>query len=302
VIWNPNPELKDIDLGEASVLKWKDKAGRAWIGGLYKPPDYVQGRRYPLVIQTHGFAPSYFLPSGLFPSAFAARELAATGILVLQVQDCPYSVTSEESSCNVSGYEAAVERLVEAGLVDADSVGIVGFSRTCYYTLEALTAGTVRFKAASITDGVNAGYLQYITNVDSDGNQIAHEYDAMIGAQPYGEGLMLWVSRSPVFNMDKVRTPLQMVAEGRSGVLFMWEPYAVLRYLNKPVDLILLNTEEHVLTNPAARLVSQGGTLDWFRFWLQGYEDPDPAKAEQYARWRELRRLQDAQADGQKAN
>jgi hypothetical protein len=52
----------------------------------------------------------------------------------------------------------------------------------------------------------------------------------------------------------------------------------------------VLKTSEHNLTNPRMRLLSQGGTVDWFRFWLQGYEDPDPAKAEQYKRWRELRR------------
>jgi hypothetical protein len=43
------------------------------------------------------------------------------------------------------------------------------------------------------------------------------------------------------------------------------------------------------LQKPQERLASQGGTVDWFRFWLQGYEDADPAKAEQYRRWRELR-------------
>jgi hypothetical protein len=53
-----------------------------------------------------------------------------------------------------------------------------------------------------------------------------------------------------------------------------------------------LNTDEHVLTNPSVRLASQGGSVDWFRFWLQDYEDPVPPKAEQYARWRELRKLQ----------
>jgi hypothetical protein len=72
----------------------------------------------------------------------------------------------------------------------------------------------------------------------------------------------------------------------------MWEPYAGLHYLHKPVDLIMLNTDEHVLTNPAVRLASQGGSVDWFRFWLQGYEDPDPAKADQYMRWRALRKMQ----------
>ena len=72
----------------------------------------------------------------------------------------------------------------------------------------------------------------------------------------------------------------------------MWQPYAGLRYLKKPVDLMMLNTDEHILTNPGVRLASQGGSVDWFRFWLQDYEDPDPAKAEQYDRWRVLRKLQ----------
>jgi hypothetical protein len=29
--------------------------------------------------------------------------------------------------------------------------------------------------------------------------------------------------------------------------------------------------------------------LDWFRFWLQGAVDADPAKAEQYRRWEAMR-------------
>src|SRR5439155_7766532 len=85
---------------------------------------------------------------------------------------------------------------------------------------------------------------------------------------------------------------LMMVAQGRWDALLMWAPYAGLHYLQKPVDLIVLKTSEHNLTNPRTRLLSQGGTVDWFRFWLQGYEDPDPAKAEQYKRWRELRKMQ----------
>lgn len=91
--------------------------------------------------------------------------------------------------------------------------------------------------------------------------------------------------------MDKVTTPLQVVAT-RPQVFQMWEPYAALRHLRKPVDLLVLNSDEHVLTNPAVRMASLAGTVDWFRFWLKDEEDPDPAKAAQNARWRELRRLQ----------
>jgi len=55
--------------------------------------------------------------------------------------------------------------------------------------------------------------------------------------------------------------------------------------------MIAMNTHEHVLTNPVERMASQNLSVDWFRFWLQGYEDPDPAKADQYKRWRELRNM-----------
>ncbi len=48
----------------------------------------------------------------------------------------------------------------------------------------------------------------------------------------------------------------------------------------------------HVLEKPWDRMASQQTNVDWFCFWLKGEEDPDPAKVEQYKRWRELRKLQ----------
>jgi len=292
-IWDPNPQLRDIELGPVSVFKWRDKTGRNWIGGLYMPPRYVPGSRYPLVIQTHGFDENAFSPTGSYPTANAAQELTGAGIAVLQVRDCPVRLTTDEGSCQIAGYEAAIRQLAADGLIDPDNVGIIGFSRTCYYVLEALTSSALHFKAASITDGVNEGYLQYMTLVDLDGNDTAHEAEELIGAAPFASGLQNWLKRSPEFNMDKVTAPLQVVALGRASVLTMWEPYAALRYLNKPVDLTLLPEGVHVLTNPAERLTSQGGTVDWFSFWLKGREDPDPAKADQYNRWREMRERQE---------
>ena len=291
VIWDPNPQLKELALSDVSVFHWKDQAGRDWIGGLYKPIDYVRDHRYPLVIQTHGFHQDQFQPSGVFPTGFAAQQLASAGFIVLQVRDCPGRVTPDEGPCNVDGYKSAVQALVEEGMVDPERVGIVGFSRTCFYVLEALTSASVRFKAASITDGVNEGYLQYLTSVDDSQNAVAREADVMNGGRPFGSGLQKWLKNSPEFNLDKVQAPLQVVASGRASTLFIWEPYAALRYLNKPVDLMVLNSSEHVLTNPKARLISQGGTVDWFRFWLKDEEDTNPAKIAQYVRWRRLRDL-----------
>jgi dipeptidyl aminopeptidase/acylaminoacyl peptidase len=290
IIWDPNPQLKEMELAHESVYAWKDKEGKEWKGGLFRPTNFRPGQRYPLVIQTHGFLEALFTPSGSFPSAFAGRELASAGIAVLQVNDegfCPMDAP-EEGPCAVSGYEAAVQQLVLDGLVDPDKIGILGFSRSCFYVMETLTTGSIHVKAASMEAGVMEDYFQYMI-MANPGN----EADAMIGAKPFGEGLQVWLKRSPGFNLDKITAPLRIVGEGSANTATMWQPYAGLRYLKKPVDLIMLNTDEHVLTNPAVRMVSQGGSVDWFRFWLQGYEDPDPAKTEQYDRWRILRKLQE---------
>jgi hypothetical protein len=295
VIWDPNPQLEAIALGRASVYTWKDKEGQEWSAGLFEPNNYERGRRYPLVIQTHGFVQSQFRPSGVFPTAFAARALAAAGMFVLQIQQhCPL-VTQEEGPCTVSNYESAANQLVAEGLVDPTRIGIIGFSRSCFYVMEALTTASIHIAAASITDGLTADYFQYLQNPERQSTEV----NSMIGAAPFGAGLQQWVRRSPGFNLDKVTTPLLVVAAGPVGVLSMWQPYVGLRYLQKPVELIMLHTDEHVLTNPAVRMASQGGSVDWFRFWLQGYEDPDPAKAEQYRRWEQLCDMRVAANPGQ---
>jgi dipeptidyl aminopeptidase/acylaminoacyl peptidase len=289
VLWDPNPQLASIDLGEATVYKWKDKDGHEWEDGLYTPPNFEPGKRYPLVIQTHGFPRTRFTPSGVFPTAYAARELAAQGILVLQLAyHCSNISDPSEGPCMASEFASAAKQLVADGIAEPDNIGIIGFSRSCYHVMEALTTNALRLKAASITDGVMEDYLQYMLWPERDPS----DTDRIIGERPFGKGLEMWLKRSPGFNLDKITAPLLINGEGRESLLLMWQPYAGLFLLNKPVDVILLNTDEHVLTNPAVRMASQGGSVDWFRFWLQGYEDPDPAKADQYKRWRELRKLQ----------
>jgi len=135
-----------------------------------------------------------------------------------------------------------------------------------------------------LSDGIMVDYLQFALFTPEEFNQL-------IGAKPFGDGLETWVKNSPGFHLDKVSAPV-LIAVEKDGAVEMWQPYSLLRYLRKPVELQLMNTDEHVITNPAERLASQGLSVDWFRFWMQGYEDPEPTKAEQYKRWRELKKMQ----------
>jgi dipeptidyl aminopeptidase/acylaminoacyl peptidase len=291
VIWDPNPQLKDIELGPAEVIHWKDDAGYEWEAGLVKPPNYALGKRYPLVIQTHGFDKGQFLSSGSFTSAFAAQALAAQGIVVLQMGWNPNNFdTAKEGPDQVAGFESVVKKLAEEGIIDPARVGVIGFSRSVYHVLMAITTTEHLFAAASVTDGVTFGYFEYLFSVDGG---LEREADAINGGKPFdAEGLKNWLARSPEFNMERVRTPLLLLEPGAPTVFGDWEPYAALRYLKKPVDLIMLQAGSHVMTNPTQRLASETSNVDWFRFWLKGEEDADLAKAEQYVRWRELRKLQ----------
>lgn len=293
-VLDPNVFLDGVRMGSLQAYTWKDRKGRDFIGGLFLPPGYVHGRRYPLVIQTHGFSKDEYEPSGIYPTAFAARALAAAGMIVLQVRDCAVRRTADEGPCQVGGYEAGAAQLVAQGFVDPDRIGIVGFSRTCYYVLEALTSSSVHFEAASITDGVDEGYLQYVVISGEPSAALLHDDANLIfGGRPFaGEALDSWVHNSPEFNIDRVHTPLMVTGSGRYGLLLEWEPYANLVTLGRPAELVMLAAGTHVLTNPGTRLASQGGTVDWMRFWLQGVEDPDPTKASRYRRWENLCRTQ----------
>jgi dipeptidyl aminopeptidase/acylaminoacyl peptidase len=287
LVWDPNPQLADIQLGPVVERHWKDETGREWIGGVYLPPDLKPGTRYPLVIQTHHFVPSVFRPSGLYPTGYAARVLAASGIVVLEARCKAKTGTMEEGSCQAPGFESAVEMLAAEGLIDATRIGIIGFSRTCYNTLEVLTRSKLHIVAATITDGVNEGYWQYLFTADTP--VFGDEASILNGGEPFGAGLQQWLQNSPNFNLDRTDAAIQVVGEGMSSLMFMWEPYALMRYQGKAVDLVLLNTDEHVLTTPAIRVASQGGAVDWMRFWLQGHEDSAEGKAAQYQRWRKMR-------------
>lgn len=72
-----------------------------------------------------------------------------------------------------------------------------------------------------------------------------------------------------------------------------WILYS-LEWLKKPVDAFAFRNVQHPPVEAHDRYVQQELTVDWFDFWLNGAESDDPRKAEQYKRWRDLRKKKDA--------
>ena len=291
LLFDLNPQFANLRFGRVEEIQWTDDKGRTATGGLYFPPDYEPGRRYPLVIQTHGFDPHAFWIDGPWTTSFAAQPLANRGIVVLQMNDTFREAldTADELERAMKSYEGAIAHLTKKEIIDPARVGLVGFSRTCLYVKYALTHSRIRFAAAVVSDGFDGGYFEYLVLANAV-PLAASEIENIVGSAPFGAGLSDWARNSPGFLLHKVRTPVQLEANEPASLFGEWEWFSGLTRLSKPVDLLYLPTGTHILIQPWDRLVSQGRTVDWFRFWLKGEEDSDPAKAAQFDRWRDFRR------------
>jgi dipeptidyl aminopeptidase/acylaminoacyl peptidase len=289
-----------MKLGEATVYHWKDADGVEWTGGLIKPVDYIPGKRYPFVIQTHGFSDGIFkgVTDGAFPTAMAARPLASAGIMVLQVPDNRGNefATSSEAQRHVEGFRSAIAQLTSEGLIDPKRVGIIGFSRTCWYVESVLIKYPTLFAAATIVDGVDESYMQYRLFAQ-EAESFVEEFEKINQAKPIREGLQKWLALAPGFHLDRIETPVRIEAIGPRSVLLEWEIYSSLQQQGKPVDLIYIPNGQHILQKPLDRLASQQGNVDWFRFWLKGQEgNENPIPRADYHRWNSLRDLDTAKS------
>lgn len=273
-----NPQFRSLDLGKVEEVRWKDARGEEIAGGLYLPPDYVSGRKYPLVIQTHGFDPHQFWFDGPFATAFAAQALAAKGFLVLQVPDSHYLMdTPQEARAMAETYENAIDDLDAKGMVDIRRVGIVGFSRTGLYVRYMLTHGRHHLAAAVIADGFDDGLWAYLA-YGNESSYFASELEDIIGARPFGHGLEVWSNTSSGFMLDRVNTPVQIQVNDRDSLLGNWDWFVGLKQLHKPVELIYFPSGAHILEKPSEQLASKQAVIDWFCSWLNGEKAPLSAR------------------------
>lgn len=295
-IFDPNPQLTDVDMGSVSVYTWHDPEGRTIQGGLLKPPGWTSAKRYPLVIQTHGFDPKSFFRVGCGDTSCAGRALAGRDIVVLQVKEPggPHSATWQAGTEEGEDvYLAAIDQLTAEGVIDPKRVGITGYSYTGLLVTTAIVRAPDRFAAAAMADTDPGTLWGHSTYVDK-GSMSQLSANLVAGALPYGDGLKIWLDRVAALSTEKIRAPLLYTAADPWHLMAFWELYAALRDQGKPVELQYFRSGQHSIRKPLQRWAHQEMLVDWFDFWLNDHEDPDTSKAEQYGRWHQLREMQNA--------
>lgn len=266
-----------------SPLNWADATGRPFSGFIALPP----GRTGTVPLFITYYSCAGYLRGGL-GDEFPLRALASHGIAALCINRAPGFVggghNTEAYAIAEGGIGTIIDKLAAEGTIDPARVGIGGVS----FGGEVATwlaMHTHRLRALSVANVMlTPAYYWYNAVAGRDVAGVLHSAWGIGDPDHDPKG---WRLISPAFNADRISAPFLMQMpeqEYRSNV----ELLARLQRAGKPAEFWAFPQEMHIKWQPRHQLAANERNLDWFRFWLTGELDPDPAKAEQYARWRSL--------------
>ncbi len=266
-------QLSKIHFGEVRDWDFVSQAGDTIQGRYYLPPDFDPNKKYPVIVYYYGgtsptqrtFETTYPLnvyaandyvvytlnPSGTtgFGQEFAARHVNAWGKL-----------TADEI---IEGTRKFVN---EHPFTISDKIGCIGASYGGFMTMYLQTQ-TDMFAAAVSHAGISSissywgeGYWGY-----------SYSSGASAGSYPWNNW-ELYVNQSPLFNADKVNTPLLLlhgtadtnVPPGESIQMF-----TALKLLQKPVELVMVEGENHAIYQHEKRINWNYTIYAWFDKWLK---------------------------------
>ncbi len=274
VITDLNAGLKKKTIAKTETVRWKGARGEEVEGLLYYPHNYAAGKKYPLVVMIHGGPSSVDVDSFSERMAYPHNLMAQRGAFIFKPNyhgSSQYGLKWLESigggnynDLEWIDVETGVDSLIAKGLVDPDKLGVMGWSNGSIITIE-LTTRTTRYKVAS----AGAGDVNWISDW---GNAVFGRAfdDYYFGRSPL-EDPQFYIKKSPLFRMDKVRTPTIIffgTEDKQVPTEQGWQHYRALQQLGKTdVKFILFPGEAH----GPRKLVHQRRKLEEELAWFDKY-------------------------------
>ncbi|MFP2994797.1 prolyl oligopeptidase family serine peptidase [Spongiivirga sp. MCCC 1A20706] len=278
-ITDANPQQNDYNWGTVELVEWVSLDGKPLKGMLIKPEDFDPSKKYPMIVNfyeksSNGLhrhrAPSYGR-STINYSYYASR-----GYLIFN-PDVHYrdGYPGESAfNCVIPGITA----LIEKGFVNKDKIGVQGHSWGGYQIAYLVTKTNI-FKAAEsgapVPNMISAyGGIRWWTGLS---RQFQYEHtQSRIGGTPW-EYPKRYVENSPIFNIDKINTPLLIMHNDADGHVPWYqgiEFFVSLRRLGKPSWFLNYNDEPHWPLKLQNRIDFNLRMSQYFDHYLKGAPKP----------------------------
>ena len=266
-------ELKDVELGECKAWNFVNSRGDTLCCRYYLPPHFDAAKKYPMIVNYYGgCSPT----SRMFQSRYPHHVYAAMGYVVLVVN--PSGATGFGQKFSARHVDTAGEGVAEDiisstqafcdehAFVNRKKIGCIGASYGGFMT-QYLQTKTDLFAAAISHAGISdhtsywgEGYWGYSYSEVS----MANEY-------PW-TNKHLFVDQCPLYNADKIHTPLLFVhgtADNNVPVGESIQLYTALKLLGRPTAMVLVDGQDHHIIDYEKRLKWQNTIFAWFAKWLQ---------------------------------
>ena len=268
-----NDRLSQLTLSEVKDWSFKSSFGDEIEGRYYLPPNFDPNKKYPLIVYYYaGTSPT----QRIFESTYPLQVYAAQDYIVYTLQPSGTTGYGQEFSArhvNAWGIQTA-EEIIEGtkafvahhSFVDNNKIGCIGASYGGFMT-QYLQTQTDIFAAAvshagisNITSYWGVGFWGY-----------GYSSGASAGSYPWNNH-ELYVNQSPLFQADKITTPLLLLhgtVDTNVPIGESYQMYTALKLLGKEVEFIQVEGENHAIYDYQKRIGWNHSIYAWFAKWLK---------------------------------
>ena len=265
--------LDGIKLGDCKSWNFVNSRGDTIYGRYYLPADFDANKQYPMVVDYYGgCSPT----SRTFESRYPQHVYASMGYVVYVVNPSGATGFGQEFAArhvNTAGKGVAEDIIegvkkftAEHSFVNAKKIGCIGASYGGFMT-QYLQTQTDIFAAAISHAGISdhtsywgEGYWGY-----------NYSEVSMANSYPWTRK-DLYVDQSPLFNADKIHTPLLFLhgnADTNVPVGESIQMFTALKLLGRPTAFVVVEGQNHHILDYDKRIRWQNTIFAWFQKWLQ---------------------------------
>jgi len=279
VISNANPQQIEYNWGTNELITWTSLDGIELTGMLIKPENFDPSKKYPLLVNFYEKSSnslfSYRTPA-YGRSSINYSYYTSRGYVIFN-PDVHYRIGYPGESaynCVIPG----ITSLIEKGFIDKENIGVQGHSWGGYQIAYLVTKTNI-FKAAEsgapVPNMISAfGGIRWATGLS---RQFQYEHtQSRIGGTPW-EYPSRYIENSPIFNIDKINTPLLIMHNDADGHVPWYqgiEFFTALRRLGKPSWFLNYNGEPHWPLKYQNRKDFNTRMSQFFDYYLKGSGKP----------------------------